>query len=413
MSKMKKELFKLALHGLKGKKRSSLLTVIILTISFAAVLVTLCITGSIIKTNAEYRLNTYGAWYGAIPYGIEGDAEFLSTVNGIGEIGAATVYGQAVSKSGAAVTSVGSADGNLLKIGRIELQDGEFPQHDSEIALEASALSKLGKNYTIGQEISFTVLFDAESEESVEGIKIPVECTFTLCGVLREYSSLWQLSENKLSKPICGALVTNTAGENLRTKAIETAAQLNEQSTAGAAHVSVAAANRQFFFEVDEAERGQAAESINAYMQKTRRGTNADKAVCINTAAFSDKGEANYHSFYICLILAVTVIAVVCIYAVQLRKQVRGIALFRSIGITKRQLRLLLTFETLILCLPALGAGTLLGTIITKLILKLFVYAKSAPVQVDVPLSQLAVTALCWIAGIFAARMTVFRIALS
>lgn len=95
---MKKELFKLALHGLKGKKRSSLLTVIILTISFAAVLVTLCITGSIIKTNAEYRLNTYGAWYGAIPYGIKGDAEFLSTVNGIGEIGAATVYGQAVSK---------------------------------------------------------------------------------------------------------------------------------------------------------------------------------------------------------------------------------------------------------------------------------------------------------------------------
>lgn len=77
MSKMKKELFKLALHGLKGKKRSSLLTVIILTISFAAVLVTLCITGSIIKTNAEYRLNTYGAWYGAIPYGIEGDAEFF------------------------------------------------------------------------------------------------------------------------------------------------------------------------------------------------------------------------------------------------------------------------------------------------------------------------------------------------
>lgn len=73
----------------------------------------------------------------------------------------------------------------------------------------------------------------------------------------------------------------------------------------------------------------------------------------------------------------------------------------------------MLTFETLILCLPALGAGTLLGTIITKLILKLFVYAKSAPVQVDVPLSQLAVTALCWIAGIFAARMTVFRIALS
>lgn len=121
------------------------------------------------------------------------------------------VYGQAVSKSGAAVTSVGSADGNLLKIGRIELQDGEFPQHDSEIALEASALSKLGKNYTIGQEISFTVLFDAESVdvesgESVEEIKIPVECTFTLCGVLREYSSLWQLSENKLSKPICGAL---------------------------------------------------------------------------------------------------------------------------------------------------------------------------------------------------------------
>lgn len=146
------------------------------------------------------------------------------------------------------------------------MQDGEFPQHDSEIALEASALSKLGKNYTIGQEIDFTVLFDAESEESVEGIKIPVECTFTLCGVLREYSSLWQLSENKLSKPICGALVTNTAGENLRTKAIETAAQMNEQSTAGAAACF-----------------GRGSKPVNSFLKLMKRNADRQRRVSMHT----------------------------------------------------------------------------------------------------------------------------------
>ena len=134
---MKKELFKLALHGLKGKKRSSLLTVIILTISFAAVLVTLCITGSIIKTNAEYRLNTYGAWYGAIPYGIEGDAEFLSTVNGIGEIGAATVYGQAVSKSGVAVINKVDLLNDFAALEARKKQVEEFGIFDAIVTVSA------------------------------------------------------------------------------------------------------------------------------------------------------------------------------------------------------------------------------------------------------------------------------------
>lgn len=410
---MKNELFKLAMQGLKGKRRSSLLTALVLTISFAAALVTLCITGSIAETNSEYRLNTYGAWYGAIPCAFGGDEEFLSSADGVGRIGKATVCGQIASESGANVAAIGTADENLTSLGRIGLQDGEFPKKENEIALEASVLSKLGKDYTIGQELTLTVLFDAVSDGIITDEKLSAECSFTLCGVLREYSNLWLLSENKQMKPLCGALITEAAAAKLQNKAVEAAAERNAQAAEGTETVSAAAANQQLFFEIDEAERTQTVKIINAYMQESRRGTNADKAICVNSAAFSDNGEANYHSLYILMIIAVTVIAVVCIYAVQLQKQVRGIALFRSIGITKRQLRLLLTFETLILALPAAVIGAALGAFGVKLILKLFVYAKSAPVKVAIPWSQLAFTALCWFASIFAARMAVFRVALS
>ena len=59
---MNRELFKITIDGIKGRKKISILFVIIFTVSFAFGIITLSITSSMNQTNEQYRMNTYGAW---------------------------------------------------------------------------------------------------------------------------------------------------------------------------------------------------------------------------------------------------------------------------------------------------------------------------------------------------------------
>ena len=107
-----------------------------------------------------------------------------------------------------------------------------------------------------------------------------------------------------------------------------------------------------------------------------------------------------------------TVLAVICIYAVRLQDEARQLATFRSIGITKRQLCLMLLYETLCLGVPALLLGVAGGFAGTWLVLRLAVYSGSAPVRVAFPAGPLAAAAGLWLLGIAAARLAVFLAAL-
>ena len=52
---MNRALWTLALQGMRRKKRSSILLLLILSLSFAFAVVSLSVTGSISRTNEEYR----------------------------------------------------------------------------------------------------------------------------------------------------------------------------------------------------------------------------------------------------------------------------------------------------------------------------------------------------------------------
>ena len=60
---MFRNILPLAFQGTRRKKRSSILIFSVLLISFSSAIVALSLVGSISKTNAEFRLNTYGEWY--------------------------------------------------------------------------------------------------------------------------------------------------------------------------------------------------------------------------------------------------------------------------------------------------------------------------------------------------------------
>lgn len=64
--------------------------------------------------------------------------------------------------------------------------------------------------------------------------------------------------------------------------------------------------------------------------------------VLINTYAYPDVQQMEKKQLFHWAIFIVSLAAIVCLYMLQVRRQVYQIALFRSIGITKKQLRILI-----------------------------------------------------------------------
>ena len=84
---MFKNIFLLAFQGIMRKKRSSVLIFLVLLLSFAFAIASVSLVGSISKTNEEFRLNTYGQWYLAIPDGMKDDAVWLQKQTWAAQIG--------------------------------------------------------------------------------------------------------------------------------------------------------------------------------------------------------------------------------------------------------------------------------------------------------------------------------------
>ncbi len=416
---MNRELFDLTVQGLMRKRRSSLVLFLVLFLSFAFAIVTLNVTGSIQATNEEYLKDTYGVWYAAIPAGTDADEDWLREQEWLDGLGICRSYGEIAAVSSGS-RSIGTTDEAFLEMGRIGLQAGRLPEKAGEIAMEADLLSALGYDYTLGQALTVTVSVPAQGHMGTDGtgsqtaqsFPVPVERTYTLVGVLREYSDLWVRSHNASGLPLNSAILLPADAEALRQAARDRIPDLLEDEAADT--LDLAPIVPQYHLTVLPGTEAQAREELTAYLSGNQRTASADRAPCINALVYSG-GETSgqrYNTFYAGLILAITVLAVICIYAVLLQDEARHLATFRSIGITKRQLCLMLLYETLCLGVPALLLGMAGGFAGTWLVLRLAVYSGSAPIRVVFPARALVAAAALWLLGILAARLAVFLAAL-
>lgn len=134
--------------------------------------------------------------------------------------------------------------------------------------------------------------------------------------------------------------------------------------------------------------------------------------LAFNATKFAQQETQTYNIFFTALIFAVTLLAVVCVNIMQMQKQIRQIALFRSIGVTKRQLRQMQIFEMLFICIPSVALGILLGAGGTWLLLRTAMFKNGAEILVDIPFKQVGLAVLCWLFGIILMRLIVFQTAL-
>ena len=424
-------LFGLAIQGIGRKKRSSLLLFSVLLLSFAFSIISLSITGSIRKTNEEYRYDTYGTWYGAIPNGWDADEAFLREQAWLDELGITKSYGT-IQASSSGSASIGVMDEAFLRIGRIGLQDGRFPESANEIAMEADLISALGHDYTIGQEIAVAVDLpatayiksDGSDEPKSQSVTVSVDRTYILCGVIREYADLWVQGKSVFkNQPLNSALIVPEAADAMLWSAKEVADALWEDMNAAldgddgeVTEIIIDAVTPQYYFSVRSDMESDAKEQANQYLNSTRRegGTIiGDRQITVNTFAFSaNEQEEDIETFFAVVILAVTLLSVVCIYAIRIQDEARQLATFRSIGITKRQLCVMLLYETLCLGVPAMLLGAGAGALGIWALLRLTLYLGSATIVIAIPYTLLAAAASLWLLGVLAARLAVFLVAL-
>lgn len=113
---------------------------------------------------------------------------------------------------------------------------------------------------------------------------------------------------------------------------------------------------------------------------------------------------------YTGLIALVALTAVLCVYMMQLQSEVHSFAVLRSIGVTKRQMLVLMLLESALLTAPAVLLGIPLGMLLTKLALRLLMYSESVQIVSVMPYAALGKLFVLWLAVIVASRLIIFAV---
>lgn len=399
-----KELFFLSLEKMKKQKRDTILLFMVLSISFAFSLVSLSVMKSMDKTNEEYRYSVYGEWDAAFLDGQEKDADFLKSDPEVEAVGTARKYGHLRTGAG-----VGVIDEQLWKLGRLQMQSGKLPSCPGEIVMEADILSGLGYSYETGQEIVLDIMIPVDwplSEEQknslvsesdiigYEGNAVHIQKTFVLSGVLKEYTDIWSAR----SKTLVGVILFESDAESLLREA---------ENFLGEG--SITPEIQYFFSTTGEVEP--IIEKLESYLRQTRPRQQVCK-IEQNLYHYRSSDEGRYPIVYLTLIFLTTILAVVCIYLMQMQKEIRGIALFRSIGITKRQLVKMMICEILFISGGSVILGSGLGVLGTVGILRQLTKISVASFQIVIPYNEIAVVLILWMGGIMVSRMLILLIAL-
>ncbi|MCD7785025.1 MAG: ABC transporter permease [Oscillospiraceae bacterium] len=388
---MNKYIFSLALEGTRRRKSQTILVVAILAVSIAFVVMMISSTDSITETNKDYRYSVYGSWYGAIGNGMDGDEVFLTSQEWLDSLGVSTSCGT-ISTS-YYTSAFGTIDENLSDMG-ITLIDGRLPQEYNEIAVEESLISALGLECEVGDTVTLNI-----SYMNSDGGAVSVRRNFTLCGIISDYTQLWAVSDYTT---LVGAVVTEDTLE----------AVVSEAKAKGATN----SYGTSYFFTVIDGYEEEMQMDVNNYLRESRPEglLSSLKSVAVNTRAYgSNETDSDYNITYIAMIFVISLIAVIVIYVLQMQTEIRKIVHLRSLGSTKGQLALLITYESLITCIPAMIIGTIVGAIGTWLLLRLSVFGGSVAVTVSIPWGILLSAIVLWILGVLVIRMVTFMVALA
>lgn len=377
---MRKELLTYAIEGLKNRKNTTIPAFLVLCISFSFLIFATCLVGSISKTNDEFRINTYGEWYADILDAGEFEVSWASNNAKVEDYGILSNAGTV--SCGDRKVGIGTVDESLQNIGRMSLVKGRWPQTESEVVMESDTLCALGYDYSLGQDISIDIMVELNEEDS-----LILHRNYTLVGIVKEYSDLWTVDSGRIFY-FLNSIIISKESENNFIAEVNSLAEVNYKPI------------KQLFLKVNEENREQVTKEIEQFL------------VAYNKCAFEGHSSKEIGKTYIVIILLITMVAIMFTYLLQLKKQVYSYSVMRSVGMTKIQLARLVCYETLLICIPAIIIGTVIGSAFIFAVLKLLVYGGSISVHLFYKWNVLAVEIIMWFVSVLISRITVFFIAI-
>jgi len=376
---MRKELLAYAIEGIRKKKKTTIPAFLVLCISFSFLIFATCLVGSISKTNDEFRLNTYGEWYADILDAGDSEVEWAKNNQKVDALGILTNDG--IVACGDRKVGIGTVDETLRNMGRMSLVDGRWPQNEAEIVMESDTLCALGYDYTLGQDISLDIMIGINEEDSIF-----VHRDYTLVGIIKEYSDLWTVDSTN-GFYFLNSIITSEKGEEELIAEINSNADIEYEPAKHA------------FIKVSEEYR----EDIRKQLEQF--------SVAYNKCVYESESSAHVDNVYIIIILIITLVAIAFTYLLQLKKQIYSFSVMRSVGMTRIQLARMVCYETVLLCVPAIIIGAIIGSSLIVVMLKLLVYGGSVPIQLYYNWGLWAIEIVLWLMTVLISRILVFLIA--
>ncbi len=167
-----KSMREISWEGIKGRKKAKRLLMVIITLTFAFIVLSTTLVSSMEESKQRQREELYGSWHGAIMDSNNEIMDRLTSQEVVNQIGNVAILGEA-SNAGVLAT----ADENFYRMANLEFTEGGLPQKEEEIALEVTSLGGFGKNISVGDtvtlEISKKVVTEFKAEDSYINLEIP------------------------------------------------------------------------------------------------------------------------------------------------------------------------------------------------------------------------------------------------
>lgn len=202
---------KIALSGMKGRKKDTFLLSFVIILSFIFIITATIFHASSEETKLEQRIAMFGSWEAAYLDGNEDmQKKFLDTGD-IDKLGVSRLLGKS-----STLGTVGTINKELLDMGYFQMYEGRMPENDNEIALELNQLSYFPRDIKVGDtvpiEVAITISerpWEEAAKEQVYRVIPEIEERFAKSGIkvniaedMEKYDKWWEEASEKISQGI-------------------------------------------------------------------------------------------------------------------------------------------------------------------------------------------------------------------
>lgn len=157
---------KIALSGMKGRKKDTLLLAFVVILSFIFTIIATIFHASSEETKYQQRISMYGSWEAAY-LNVEKDTQKrLKELPEVDNLGVSRLLGKSTT-----LGTVGTINKELEGLGAFQMYEGRMPEDENEIALELDQLSYFSQDIKVGDTIPVEVVIPIYSRPELEAIK--------------------------------------------------------------------------------------------------------------------------------------------------------------------------------------------------------------------------------------------------